>query len=173
MRPRSFATATVVALALVLPAGAGAASAASWQSADCASTSVQEVKVAKAQKAKKVVAKAKKAKKAKKVRTSFNVGGKFCSVDGAMLVLAVHGGQDKGLRGKTLAVTVAADAKVTRDEAPATLADLVAGDHVRVKGTKLKVVLPDGTEATVYNVTRVAASAPEPDEDEEAPAPVV
>jgi hypothetical protein len=170
MRPRSFATAALVALALVVPSS-GAASAASWKSAECPTATVQAAAATKAVKAQKKAKKAKKAKKSKSVHVKFNLGGKFCSVDGSTLVFVVHGGQDKGLRGKTLGVTVAENAVIMRNDAPATLADLQAGDHVRVKGTRVKTTNAEGVAVTTYNVTKVMAEAPEPEPAPEQPAP--
>jgi hypothetical protein len=78
------------------------------------------------------------------------VGGKLVSVTAddplttdvneGQVVLTVHGGRFKLLRGTDVTVVVDSIAKVTRDGA-ATLADLVAGDHVvaRLTGVYLKV----------------------------------
>ncbi len=92
--------------------------------------------------------------KAKKVRTAFRLHGTVAAVDTAAgtLTFTVKGGRDKALRRTAVTVTVASNAKVTRDDAVVTLADVVAGDRVNVKGNKV-----DG----VYTAYRVAASSPE------------
>jgi hypothetical protein len=100
------------------------------------------------------------------------VGGKLVSasaddplttdVNEGQVVLTVHGGRFKLLRGTDLTVVVDSTAKVTRD-GTATLADLVAGDHVvtRLTGVDLSVT-KDGNGQWVLQGTatakRVAAS---------------
>lgn len=79
------------------------------------------------------------------------------------LTLLVHGGRYKALRGQTVTVSVADDAKVTRDGV-VTLADVLAGDHVVVKarGVDVRPVLDAAGAVTGFTVTatftRVAAS---------------
>jgi hypothetical protein len=68
----------------------------------------------------------------------FVLAGSLASVDttAGTVSFQVHGGRDKTLRGTVVTVTVAPDAVVERNDAVATLADLVVGDHVVVKGSK-------------------------------------
>jgi hypothetical protein len=100
------------------------------------------------------------------------VGGKLVSataddplttdVNEGQVVLTVHGGRFKLLRGTDVTVVVDSTAKVTRDGA-ATLADLVAGDHVVTRLTNVDLsVTKDADGQWVLQGTgtakRVAAS---------------
>ena len=106
-----------------------------------------------------------KAKKKGHKKATFVHAGKVASVDAeaGTLSFTVRGGQNKALRGCVLTVVVNADTKIVRNDAAATLADVVVGDHVNVKGTSAKPA--DSTDVT-YTAKRVAASGAE------APAPV-
>ena len=66
----------------------------------------------------------------------FTATGTLVSVSGDTLTVSVKGGNRKSLKGTDAVFTVAEGAKINRDDAPATLADLVAGDHVAVKGMR-------------------------------------
>jgi hypothetical protein len=92
--------------------------------------------------------------------------------DAGSLVLTVHGGRFKALRGTDVTVTVAETARVTR-EGEATLADLVAGDHVvvRLTGVDLSVARQEGSWALVGTATgkRVAASPADDATETESP----
>jgi len=98
--------------------------------------------------------KGKKAKKAKKAQTKFNLGGRLTAVDAeaGTVTFRVHGGKIKSVRGTELTVVVAADARVRRNDAAATLADFQVGDKVRAKGSRV-----DG----VWTASRVQAEAPD------------
>lgn len=109
------------------------------------------------------VAKAAKAAKAAKVKKNLNAfvsAGTVTAVNVAAgtITFTVQGGRDKALRGKPLTVLVTATTKIHRGEAVATLATVLVGDHVNVKGTKA---------GTVYTATRVAASAAEVESDKD------
>ena len=90
----------------------------------------------------------------------FTATGTLVSVSGDTLTVAVEGGNRKALKGTDAVFTVAEGAHINRDDAPATLADLVAGDHVAVKGTR------DGETLVA---SKVNAASPE----EEAADPIV
>jgi hypothetical protein len=85
-------------------------------------------------------------------RTQFVAAGRLVSVDPAAstLTLIVHGGRDKALRGHTLTVTVTSATLIRRNDNGAALTDLLAGDHLNIKGTKT---------ATTYTATRLSAEA--------------
>lgn len=95
-------------------------------------------------------AKAAAAKARKEAR--FQANGTLLGVMGDTIIVAVKGGSAKSLRGQIAAFDVS-DARVNRDDAPATVADLVSGDHVAVKGMKIDGVLV---------AMRVNAESPEP-----------
>jgi hypothetical protein len=86
----------------------------------------------------------------------FTATGTLVSVDGDTLTVSVQGGNRKALKGTDATFTVAEGAKINRDDAPATLADLVPGDHVMVKGSKDGETLVAG---------KVNAESTEADED--------
>lgn len=67
-------------------------------------------------------------------KARFVVVGRVVSVTGDSLTLWVKGGNRKALKGREVTVKVPAGAKVTRGDAPATLASVTAGDHAAVKG---------------------------------------
>ncbi|PPK95926.1 uncharacterized protein DUF4330 [Kineococcus xinjiangensis] len=146
---RSSTRATVVAalvLGLTLPAGGAAIAAGPDKGRTAAVAAAGETKK-------------KPAKKARKAVVSLRAGGTVTAVDAAAgtLTFTVKGGRNKALRDKPLTVTVAKDAKITRDDAVVELSAVLVGDRVQVKGVKV--------DAT-YTVARVAASAAE-----SAPAP--
>lgn len=89
------------------------------------------------------------------------------------VTLVVHGSRFKALRGTTLTVTVTDTTKVTR-EGPATLADVLVGDHVVVRARQLDVVVTKGaggwTLAGAAVAVRLAAS---PTADSVEPVPPV
>ena len=82
----------------------------------------------------------------------FQANGTLLGVVDNTILVAVKGGSAKSLRGQIAAFDVT-DAVINRDDVAATVADLVAGDHVAVKGVKV-----DG----VYAAKRVNAASPEP-----------
>ena len=86
----------------------------------------------------------------------FVATGAVVAVGTDNLTVAVIGGH-KSLRGTETVVTVASEARISRDDLVATLAEIVAGDHVSVKGTRR-----DGGLVA----SRVNASSPEPVVDE-------
>ena len=151
------AAAAVLTLGLLAPV-ATASTATAAPKACGESVQVKEHKVAKAAaKAKDAKAKGKKKGHSK---PAFVHGGSVSAVDAAASTLSfvVRGGQNKALRGCTLTVVVTEATKVSRDGAAATLADVVAGDHVNVKGTLAR----DAASGDVtYTATRVSASAAE------------
>lgn len=111
----------------------------------------------------KLKAQARKLERAANARGAIVLGGTLVSVDGQDLTFIVHGGRYKVLRGAAVKVTVALDAKITKNETDgATLAQLVASDHVVVKSRDFDFVIDDTTTpATITvtaTVTRVAAS---------------
>jgi hypothetical protein len=151
------AAAAVLTLGLLAPV-ATASTAAAAPKACGESVQVKEHKVAKA------AAKAKdlksKGKKKGHSKPAFVHGGTVTAVDAetSTLTFVVRGGQNKALRGCTLTVVVNESTKINRDDAVATLADVVAGDHVNVKGTTAR----DATSGDVtYTATRVSAAAAE------------
>ena len=77
------------------------------------------------------------------------VAGTVSAVDGATLTLAPATGPDP--KPRLVTVTVADGATVMRNDAAATLADLVAGDRVTASGTRT---------GTAVTVTAVVATAP-------------
>jgi hypothetical protein len=79
------------------------------------------------------------------------VVGTLSAVDGSSVTLAPTTGGNAKVRPAPVTVTVAAGATVVRDDVPATLADLVAGDHVAASGSRL-----DG----VVTITKVVATSP-------------
>lgn len=146
------AAAAVLTLGLLAPV-ATATTAAAAPKACGESVQVKEHKVAKA------AAKAKGKKKGHS-KPAFVHGGKVTAVDveASTLTFVVRGGQNKALRGCTLTVVVTEATKINRDDAPATLADVVTGDRVNVKGTLAR----DTTTGDVtYTATRVSASSAE------------
>ncbi len=92
------------------------------------------------------------AHRTKKVRTAFQLHGTVTAVDAGAgtLTFTVRGGRHKDLRRTSVTVTVAANAKVVRDDAAATLWSVAAGDHVSVKGLKVDAG---------YTAYRVSASS--------------
>lgn len=166
MRSR-LAAAAVLSLSLLAPVAVASTAAAAPKTCS-ESVLVKDHKVNKAQaKAKNAKAKAKakgkgqgKAKKHGHAKPSFVHAGKVNAVDATAgtVTFVVRGGQNKALRGCLLTVVVTATTKIQRDDVAATLADVVAGDHVNVKGgTTRDAVTGDVT----YTATRVSASAPE------------
>ena len=80
------------------------------------------------------------------------VVGTFASYDGTVVTLAPTTGGNAKTRPAPVTFTVAANAVVVRDDVPAMLSDLVAGDHVAASGTKT---------GTVVTITKVMATSPE------------
>ncbi len=102
---------------------------------------------------------------AKAAKLSFALGGALTAVDAAAgtVSFTVQGGHDKTLRGTVVTVKVTDTTKISRDDAPATLPDLLSGDHVSVKGASVN---------GVRTASRVSADAPEaPDAPESPDAP--
>jgi hypothetical protein len=97
---------------------------------------------------------AKKAAPAPKPRPArYVVVGTLSAVDGTSLTLAPTTGGNAKVRPAPVTVTVADGATVVRDDAPATLADLVAGDHVAASGTRT---------GTAVTITKVVVTSPQP-----------
>lgn len=98
--------------------------------------------------------------KIKKNANKFVNAGTVTAVNAAAgtITFTVQGGRDKALRGNPLTVLVTATTKIHRGEAVATLASVLVGDHVNVKGTKA---------GAVYTATRVSASAAEVESDKD------
>ena len=97
-------------------------------------------------------------------RVLFEGGGTVTAVDAtaATLTFTVERGVSHALHGQSVTVSVPALARIRRDGATATLADVVAGDHVRVRG------FHTGTGYTVLRVEAEDATAtPEPSESAE------
>lgn len=140
------AAAAVLTLGLLAPVAAAS-------SASAAPKSCSDQVVAKDHKINKG-----KAKKKGHSRAAFVHAGKVTNVDitANTVSFVVRGGQNKALRGCVLTVFVTENTKINRDDAPASLASLVAGDHVNVKGTSAK----DATTSEVtHTAKRIAASA--------------
>lgn len=93
----------------------------------------------------------------KKGKVKFALHGTVVSVVDNQLTFTVKGGKFKKLRGTDLSVTVAADAKIVRNEETVLLAGVQAGDRVNVKGKRVKGEL--GDEA--FTATRVKATSPD------------
>jgi sRNA-binding protein len=149
------AAAALVTFGLLAPVAA--ATSASAAPATCGQAAMakdfKHIKHAKAQAAKS------KGKKVGHSKLTFVHAGKVTAVDttASTVSFVVRGGQVKALRGCTIVVNVPATAKIMRNDAVATLADIAVGDHVNVKGTLAK----DATTGDItYTATRVAASAP-------------
>lgn len=95
---------------------------------------------------------------AKKVKTFFVATGVISSVDAAAgTVTVVVKGGSRDLHGTTQTFSVSPDAVIELDDATATLADLGAGDHASIRGTRNS----DGS----FTATRISASSPEPEDD--------
>lgn len=84
--------------------------------------------------------------------------GRLTAVDleTATLTMSVKGGTERELRGGSVSVVVPESAQVRRGEVAATLAELVVGDRVTVKGVRF-----DG----VLTIERVRAKPAESDDD--------
>jgi len=149
------AAAAIITFGLLAPVAA--ATSASAAPAECGQAALHKdfkhSKNAKAQSAQS------KGKKVGHNKLTFVHAGKVTGVDTNLgtISFVVRGGQVKAIRGCIIDVNVPATAKIKRNDATATLADIKIGDHVNVKGTLAK----DGT-TFIYTATRVAASAPEP-----------
>jgi hypothetical protein len=105
--------------------------------AHAAATSPGAANVATVSKVKNSKAVAAKAKATARKAARFNATGNVVSVDAAAgtLVVAVKGG-DAGLRRRTVTVAVDPGARISLNDAAATLADIPAGAHVKVGGTR-------------------------------------
>lgn len=107
--------------------------------------------------AKKAAAKARRdARKAARL-ASYVATGTLVSTDGSTLTVDVTGGNRKALRVAGQVFTLAEGATVSRDDVVVTLADLVAGDEVSVKGTN------DGTTLWASKVSATSPPPVEPD----------
>ena len=73
------------------------------------------------------------------------------AADGSSITFTVHGGRDKRARGTTKTFALSPTVAVTRNDAPAALADLQPGDHVALQGT---------VAGGVTTVTKVHADGP-------------
>lgn len=97
---------------------------------------------------------------AKPPKARFVAAGRVVSADAAAgtLTFRVQGGKDKALRKQLLTVTAAPTAVVRRNGTVGTLADLVAGDHVKVSG------MHTGTTYVALRVTADGIDDPAPTE---------
>ena len=122
----AFAALLVVAGLLVTPAGMAAADSAAE-----ARPGVTKSALAKAK------SDARRLDRLADARKNFVLGGRVVSVAGDRLAFTAHGGRYKTLRGTVVTVTVAADAKITREGSvegvPVVLSAVLVGDHVVVK----------------------------------------
>lgn len=153
--PKRAAVIGAVVVGLLIPAAIASAKPKSDRGNSAAAQAAHKPgKAAKAAKA----GKPEKPGKSAKVRDKFVHAGTVTGVDLAAgtVTLTVHGGRDKALRGKPLTVKTTATTKVTRGDAVATLAAVVVGDHVNVKGTKA---------GSAYVATRVSAAPAEAADD--------
>jgi hypothetical protein len=93
-----------------------------------------------------------KALKAPATATTFTAAGHVTAVgtDTLTVTLDVKGGNQK-LKGQSLTVSVPSTARVTREGVAATLADVQAGDHVAIQGTK---------SGTTYTAVKVHVDTP-------------
>ena len=87
--------------------------------------------------------------------------GTVTAVDTESLTVAVKGGNAKLLRGTQAQFAVADGAKINRNDAAATLADVVVGDHVMVKAARTA----DGLVAHKVNASGAEAEDGVPTED--------
>jgi hypothetical protein len=149
------AAAAVVTFALLAPVAA--ATSASAAPAACGQAALH--KDFKHSKNAKPRAAKSKGKKVGHSKLTFVHAGKVNAVDTTAHTISfvVRGGQVKALRGCTITVQVPTTAKIVRNDAPATLAEIAVGDHVNVKGNLAKAAT---TGDITYTATRVAASAP-------------
>lgn len=83
------------------------------------------------------------------------VVGTLASSTTSTITLAPTTGGNAKVRPAPVTLTVPGTAVVSRDGAAATLADLVAGDHVAASGTRT---------GTAVSITKVIATSPEPTE---------
>jgi hypothetical protein len=93
------------------------------------------------------------AKPAKTVKVTAT--GTLTAVDatGNTITVTIKGGS-KDLRASSTIFTVLTGIRITRDDTPATVADLQPGDHVSVQGQKSNAG---------YKATRINAESPQPD----------
>ncbi len=98
-------------------------------------------------------------KKTGHAKPAFVHAGRVTAVDATVgtLSFVVRGGQTKALRGCTITVLVTVDTKVKRNNDAASLASVVAGDHVNVKGTSARNA--DGS--VTYTAKRISAAGHE------------
>jgi hypothetical protein len=154
---RTRLAAVVVAFGLLAPVAAATSASAAHVPAACGAAAVHKdfkhIKNAKARAAHS------KGKKVGHTKLKFVHAGKVTAVDttAGTVSFVVRGGQVKALRGCTIVVNVPATAKIMRNHATATLADIAVGDHVNVKGTVAKNATTGEVTSTA---TRGAASAP-------------
>jgi hypothetical protein len=154
---RTRLSAAIVALGLLAPVAAATSASAAHAPAVCGQAAehkdFKHAKNAKAQAAKS------KGKKVGHGKLKFVHAGKVTAVDASTgtLSFVVHGGQVKARRGCVIVVKVPSTAKIQRNDAAATFADLMVGDHANVKGTLAK----DATTGDItYTAARVSASGP-------------
>lgn len=165
MRARTASAAVLAAAALTLaPATAALAHSSSHSTGGTTASSAAKVKAEDRAATRSRAAKLE--RKAAK-RKNFVLGGKVTAVSLAdpavegsesTLTLAVHGGRYQALRHTEVTVTVAADAKVTRDGV-VDLAAVQVGDHVVVKSRDFEISGTRHAELLVSaRVHRVSAS---------------
>lgn len=92
------------------------------------------------------------AKHAKHHHRKFVVVGSVTAVGASSITVMVHGGNQRALAGHDKVVNVAANASIRRNDAGATLADVKAGDHVMLQGTK---------DGDTFTASKVRAEAPD------------
>lgn len=130
MRLRRYAALPIAAALLFGPVALAAPAQAAAPAAVVTAKTTKATKTTKAKKAKKTT-------KASTKAVRFTATGRVVAVDGAAgtLTVAVKGG-DKTLRRKTVTIQVDPAAKVRLNDVTVPLADLPAGAHVAVTGTR-------------------------------------
>ena len=99
---------------------------------------------------------------AKKVQApkpkKFVLTGVVTAVDSQSVTLDVKGGNTKSVKGMDVQVNVAADASIKRNDLDATLAEVLADDHVMLQG----YVVGDVFTAVKVRAEGIVSPAPEP-----------
>jgi hypothetical protein len=123
---RKIVVAPLLALALIIPASAPAlASAASSGVSGHSSTDDSGKRSDDG-----------KSKHSKPIRALFTSGGPVTAVDttAGTLTYTVRGGSNKALRGTSVTVSITSITVLQRNDVDATIADILVGDHVSVRG---------------------------------------
>ncbi|HVE27754.1 MAG TPA: hypothetical protein VNC22_20250 [Sporichthya sp.] len=142
MSGRTWSVATMLALAVALPAAPVVATAASAAPASHSVAAPHGSDDGDGQGSDHKSDKGKAGKshsKKEQAQRKFNLGGSLTAVDAVAgtATFRVHGGKFKALRGTELTVVLADGARVRRNDAAATLADFQVGDKVRAKGLRV------------------------------------